>query len=70
MARKGYISKSGDIIFFDWEDNGYVNHVGIVEKVIENTIYTIEGNSIDDTCREKTYSMDSNIIFGYGIPSY
>lgn len=67
---RGYVPKSGDIIFFDWEDNGYVNHVGIVEKVIGNTIYTIEGNSTDDTCRQKTYSIDSNVIFGYGIPSY
>lgn len=67
---KGYVPKAGDIIFFDWENNGYVNHVGIVEKVIGNTIYTIEGNSTDDTCMKKKYSIDSDIIFGYGIPNY
>ena len=65
-----YIPNSGDIIFFDWEVDGQVNHVGIVEKVENNTIYTIEGNSLDDTCRERTYKIGSNIIFGYGTPKY
>ena len=32
-----FVSKNADIIFFDWEPDGMVNHVGIVEKV-ENII--------------------------------
>lgn len=67
---KGYIPNSGDIIFFDWEDDGEVNHVGIVEKVENNTIYTIEGNSTDDTCLERQYSINSKVIFGFGTPAY
>ena len=50
---KGYVPKAGDIIFFDWEVDGKVNHVGIVEKVENGKIYTVEGNSTDDTCRQK-----------------
>lgn len=67
---KGYIPEAGDIIFFDWEDDGEVNHVGIVEKVENNTIYTIEGNSTDDTCRKQQYNINSKLIFGFGIPTY
>lgn len=64
-----YIPKSGDIIFFDWEIDGKPNHVGIVEKVENNKVYTIEGNSKDE-CKNKTYDLNSNVIFGYGVPAY
>ena len=64
---KEYIPKPGDIIFFDWDDNGSANHVGIVEKVENNIVYTIEGNSTDDMCRQKEYSINSDFILGYGI---
>lgn len=67
---KNYVPKAGDIIFFDWEVDGTVSHVGIVEKVENNKVYTIEGNSTNDTCRQKEYSINSQYIFGYGTPSY
>lgn len=39
---KDYASKEEDIIFFDWDNDGSTNHVGIVEKVEDDTIYTVE----------------------------
>lgn len=65
----GYIPKPGDIIFFDWEVDDSVSHVGIVEKVEDGKIYTIEGNSGDDVKRQK-YSIDSKYIYGFGVPNY
>lgn len=59
----------GDIIFFDWEGDGVIDHVGIVEKIEKTSIYTIEGNS-NDRCKQNVYEMDSNYIFGYGVPMY
>ncbi|MBR6657533.1 MAG: CHAP domain-containing protein [Oscillospiraceae bacterium] len=64
----------GMIIFFDWDEeitgqDGRPNHVGIVEKVENGTIYTIEGNS-DDACRRRIYSVGHYEIFGYGVPDY
>ena len=64
----------GMIIFFDWDEDitgqdGRPNHVGIVEKVENGIIYTIEGNS-DDTCRRRSYSIGHYEIFGYGVPAY
>ena len=64
--------KEGDIIFFDWQSNGFIgtaDHVGIVEKVVGNTVYTIEGNS-GDMCRERTYEIGAADILGFGVPMY
>ena len=56
---------AGSIIFFDWGDDGSVNHVGIVKKVEKGTVYTIEGNS-GNRCRERSYVIGDNRIYGYG----
>ena len=61
-----YIPKAGEIIFFDWENDGIPDHVGIVEKVGNEIIYTIEGNS-NDQCRQNTYTIGGIVIYGYGI---
>lgn len=61
-----YIPNAGDIIFFDWEQDGNPDHVGIVEKVEDGKVYTVEGNSKDE-CRVKHYSQNYKSILGYGI---
>lgn len=63
---KKYTPNSGDLIFFDWQQNGRVDHVGIVEKVEDGKVYTIEGNSSDEV-KAKSYSLESKSIYGYGI---
>lgn len=59
----------GDIIFFDWEPDGYPDHVGIVEKCEEGLVYTIEGN-VNDDCAQGRYYVGDTCIFGYGLPAY
>lgn len=56
----------GDLVFFDWNEDGQADHVGIVERIEKNTLYTIEGN-VEDTCRRCSYSSESSWILGYGI---
>lgn len=63
---RGYIPKSGDIIFFDWQQDGKADHVGIVERVIENRIYTVEGN-LDDAVKRNNYQINSEKIYGFGV---
>lgn len=62
-----YTPAAGDIIFFDWQNDGVSDHVGIVEKVEKGTIYTIEGNSTNDECRQNSYQIGSIYIAGYGV---
>ena len=64
------------IIFFDWDNkgssgpqDGESDHVGIVERVEDGRVYTVEGNS-GDACRQKQYAVGSSVIYGYGIPAY
>ena len=60
-----YTPAAGDIIFFDWGNNGTIDHVGIVESVSGGTVNTIEGNSGDKVAR-RSYSIGSSNIYGYG----
>ena len=71
-----YEPRPGDIIFFDWDNkgssgpqDGESDHVGIVEKVENGTVYTVEGNS-GDSCRENHYAIGYYEILGYGMPQY
>ena len=59
----------GDIIFFDWESDGLADHVGIVEKVEDGLIYTIEGNA-GNRCVENRYYLGSAPVYGFGLPLY
>ena len=70
---KSYTPNPGDIIFFDWNDpdgfsgpqDGVPDHVGIVEKVENGRVYTVEGNSGDQCC-QRSYPVGYYEIYGYG----
>ena len=68
-----YEPRPGDIIFFDWDDesgqDGLPDHVGIVQKVEDGRVYTVEGNSGDE-CRQNSYPVGYYEIYGYGVPAY
>ena len=66
---RDYEPSPGDIIFFDWENDGLADHVGIVEKVEDGQIYTVEGNS-GDRCVENHYYLGSAPVYGFGLPLY
>lgn len=62
----GDTPEPGDLIFFDWDQDGGRDHVGIVTGVVGDKVFTVEGNS-SDMCRQKRYSLDDPAIYGYGI---
>ena len=66
---RNFEPSAGQIIFFDWEGDGVTDHVGIVERVENGTVYTFEVNS-GDACRQNSYSIGSSVIYGYGCPAY
>lgn len=57
----------GMIIFFKWygSDSLIADHVGIVERVEDGRVYTIEGNS-DNMVRQNSYPVGYGEIKGYG----
>lgn len=64
-----YVPATGDLVFFDWGNDGSVDHVGIVESVVDGNIYTVEGNSGDKVAR-RSYPIGYGQIVGYGVPAY
>lgn len=49
--------KPGDFIIFDWKNRpGDTNHIGFVERISGNTVYTLEGNAGGKVSR-KTRSL-------------
>lgn len=71
---RSYEPQPGDIIFFDWDDpggfsgsqDGIPDHVGIVDRVENGRVYTVEGNS-GDKCCQRSYTVGYYEIYGYGM---
>ena len=66
--------QAGDIIVYNWDDStqpndGYSDHIGIVEGVNGKTITTIEGNYRDSVAR-RTITVGHGQIRGYARPKY
>ena len=68
----------GDQIFFTDDGGKSSYHTGIVEKVENGRVYTIEGNTSSvagvvengGTVRDKSYPLGASYIGGYGRPNY
>ena len=66
----------GMIIFYDWgkqgqsgQQDGRADHTGIVWKVENGYVYTIEGN-LSDKCTTSRRPIGEYQILGYGVPEY
>ncbi|MBR3366316.1 MAG: CHAP domain-containing protein [Lachnospiraceae bacterium] len=78
-AKAGFLPKPGDQIFFAKSGSfETIYHTGLVYKVDESRVYTIEGNTSDGAevvpnggavCR-KSYALTNAKIYGYGRPLY
>ena len=68
--------KSGDIITFNWDqdyqqNDGWADHIGIVEYVENGLIHTIEGNSGEaGTVKRNVYRIGHGNIRGFATPRY
>lgn len=64
----------GMVIFYDWDSpngssgpqDGLSDHTGIVERVENGIVYTVEGNS-GDSCRQCHRAVGNYEILGYGV---
>lgn len=61
----GYTPQPGDLIVFGQSGSNRGDHIGIVVKVANGYVYTVEGNS-SNRVEQCSYPMSSTYINGYG----
>jgi hypothetical protein len=67
--------KPGEVIFYDWQDDGkgdnkgWSDHVGIVEAVAGGVITVIEGN-YKNAVGQRKIAVNAKNIRGFGVPKY
>lgn len=70
-----YVPNPGDLLMYDWQDNGIgdntgaPDHVGIVCGVDGNVVSVIEGNK-NDSVAIRTVKVNGRYIRGYCLPNY
>lgn len=73
-----YVPEPGDLILYDWQDGadfprmdnkGEPDHVGMIEKIRNNTMTVIEGNLRGEVAR-RTVTVGGRYIRGYICPHY
>lgn len=75
---ENYVPSPGDLALYDWEDGsnyasydntGGADHIGIVQKVVGNTIYVIEGN-YSDSVKVRHVPVNGRYLRGFAVPNY
>lgn len=77
VASRPYVPQPGDLIYIEWYKYNRLDHVGIVEFVMQEadgsyTVHTIEGNNhilgpTPSVVARYTYKLDDPSIRGYGV---
>lgn len=65
FMERNYVPVPGDIIFFDWGNDGSIDHAGIVVNVEGGMVHTVEGNS-GSMVKKGSWSVGDRRIYGYG----
>ena len=75
QERDDYVPQMGDLVMYDWQDNGigdakgWADHVGIVAAVDAKNITVIEGNR-NNAVGYRQIAVDARYIRGYCLPDY
>lgn len=75
IENDAYVPSTGDVILYDWDDNGigdctgWSDHVGIVKSVSNGVIRVIEGNK-SNTVGNRDISVNGRYIRGFITPKY
>lgn len=75
IENENMFPKIGDIVFYDWNDNGvndctgWSDHVGIVVGVSGNTFTTIEGN-LNNSVGKRLCTVNQRYLRGFARPKY
>lgn len=75
IENDAYVPSPGDVIFYDWQDNGVgdntgtPDHVGIVTSCDGKTIRVIEGN-VSNRVGTRVLEVNGRYIRGFGTPDF
>lgn len=75
VENDAYVPSTGDVILYDWDDNGvgdctgWSDHVGIVVSVSGSTIKVIEGNK-NDSVGYRNIAVNGRYIRGFITPKF
>ena len=75
VENENRIPNVGDIVFYDWQDNGvgdnmgYSDHVGIVVNVSRETFTVKEGN-YSNAVKDRVLKINGKYIRGFAVPKY
>ena len=75
VEKDNYAPTKGDLIFYDWDDDGngdnegWPEHVGIVESVSGGILTVIEGN-YSDMVKRRQIEINGKCIRGFATPDY
>ena len=73
--KDSYVPKMGDIIMYDWQDNGIgdnvgsADHVGLVAAINGTRLTIIEGNK-NESVSYRSINANGKYIRGYCLPDY
>ena len=73
--KDSYVPKIGDIIMYDWQDNGVgdnvgsADHVGLVAAINGTKLTIIEGNK-GEAVAYRSININGKFIRGYCLPDY
>ena len=75
MANDAYDAKIGDVVFYDWDDDGVgdnigaSDHVGIIVNKNSSEFTVVEGN-MSDSVGTRKLKKNGKYIRGFGLPDY
>ena len=75
VEKDSYTPEPGDLIIYDWDDNGQgdctgdPDHIGIVVRVTDGVIRVIEGN-LHSSVWHRDIKVDGKSIRGYCCPNF
>lgn len=75
MENDSYMPQIGDVVFYDWaddgkgDDTGTPGHVGLVVDIFASSFNVIEGNA-SDMVKIRTMQRNGRYLRGFGLPDY
>lgn len=67
--RGGSGCQRGDLLFYDWNSDGRIDHVGIVTFATDETLQVLEGNK-DGSCGYRYIKSSEPAIYGSVTPAW